>query len=79
MYRTLLTIRCGITPERDTAPKTIECWSLRDETLTESMKVLVGTHPSRTDGLPDRATTDCGKKCTSHSSQSPALVRRRIV
>ena len=37
------------------------------------MKVLVGAHPSPKDGLPDRATPDCGKKCTSHSSQTPEL------
>ena len=60
----------------DTAPNTIECWNLRDET-PKQMKILVGTHPSPKDGLPDRATPDCGKKCTSQfftytqSSQSP--------
>ena len=64
------TFWCGITPEMDTAPNTIECWNLRDET---PMNVLVGTHPSPKEGLPDRATPDCGKKCTSHSSFSPGL------
>ena len=64
------TFWCGITPEMDTAPNTIECWNLRDET---PMNVLIGTHPSPKDGLPDRATPDCGKKCTSHSSYTSGL------
>ena len=53
----------------DTAPNTIECWNLRDET---PMNVLVGK-----DGLPDRADTGLWKEMYisfftyTRSSQSP--------